>query len=373
MIYDVTIVGSGLAGATAARLFAEDGKSVLVLEKRKQIGGNCYDYKNTAGITIHQYGPHIFHTHNQDVWRFLNRFTKFNHFQHRVLSYAEGRLIPFPINRDTICEVYGIDIPVDQVQDFLGKEVHKASFNNPPENFRDAVVSQVGERLYDLFFKNYTQKQWEKAPESLSPEIAARIPIRENRDPRYFSDKYQGIPIHGYTQMISTMLDHPNISIQINSDYFAIKEAIKSPLTVYTGQLDQFFDYKHGKLDYRSVIFDFETVETEFFQPAAVVNYPNDYDFTRITEFKHMTGEKSKVSTLCYEYPSAQGEPCYVVLDKENIKKRSAYLEEVAQLEATGKYLFIGRLAEYKYYNMDQVVAAVLTKLHQGSTLPAAL
>ncbi len=363
MIYDVTIVGSGLAGATAARLLADDGKTVLVLEKRKHIGGNCFDYKNDSGVTVHQYGPHIFHTTDKTVWDFLSRFTKFNHFQHRVLSFAEGRLLPFPINRDTVCEVFGIDIPVDQVHDYLGKEVHKARFNNPPENFRDAVVSQVGERLYELFFKNYTKKQWEKEPESLSAEIAARIPIRENRDPRYFSDKYQGLPVNGYSKMIATMLDHPNISIQLNSDYFTLKETIKSPLIVYTGQLDQFFDYRHGRLDYRSVVFDFATVESEQFQPVAVVNYPNDYDFTRITEFKHMTGEKSKDTTLCYEYPSASGEPCYVVLDKENLKKRSAYLEEVVATEATGRYLFIGRLAEYKYYNMDQVVSAVMTKL----------
>lgn len=363
MIYDVTVVGSGLAGATAARLLAERGKSVLVLEKRKHIAGNCYDYKNDYGITVHQYGPHIFHTDNRDIWQFVNRFSKFNHFQHKVLSYAEGRLMPFPINRDTLCEVFGIDIPVDQVHDYLGKEVHKAKFNNPPENFRDAVVSQVGEKLYELFFKNYTKKQWEKAPEALSAEIAARIPIRENRDPRYFSDKYQGLPLNGYTKMISAMLDHPNISIQLNCDFFTLKHTLKSPLIVYTGLLDQFFDFRHGHLDYRSVIFDFETVESECFQPVAVVNYPNDYDFTRITEFKHMTGERSPASTLCYEYPSASGEPCYVVLDPENMKKRSAYQNEVTALEATGKYLFVGRLAEYKYYNMDQVIAAVMTKL----------
>lgn len=363
MIYDVTIVGSGLAGATAARLLADDGKTVLVLEKRKHIGGNCYDYKNDYGITVHQYGPHIFHTHDKGVWDFVTRFSKFNHFQHRVLSYAEGRLIPFPINRDTVCDVFGIELPVDQVKDYLGKEVHKAKFNNPPENFRDAVVSQVGERLYELFFKNYTKKQWEKEPEELSPEIAARIPIRENRDPRYFSDKYQGLPVNGYTKMIAAMLDHPNISISLNCDYFALKEAIQSPLIVYTGLLDQFFDYRHGRLDYRSVIFDFTNVETEQYQPVSVVNYPNDYDFTRITEFKHMTGERSAYTTLCHEYPSASGEPCYVVLDKENLKKRSAYLDEVAALEATGRYLFIGRLAEYKYYNMDQVISAVMSKL----------
>lgn len=363
MKFDVLVVGGGLAGATAARLLAEQGKSVLVIEKRKQIGGNCFDFMNEHGITVHLYGPHIFHTNNKSVWDFLNRFTKFNSFQHQVLSFAEGRLIPFPINRDTICDVYGVDIPVDQVHAFLDKEVQKATFNNPPENFRDAVVSQVGQRLYDLFFKNYTKKQWEKEPEELSAEIANRIPIRENRDPRYFSDKYQGIPVHGYTKMIENMLDHPSISLMLNCDYFKVKESILADLTVYTGQLDYFFDREHGSLDYRSVDFQFETLEIETYQPAAVVNYPNDYDFTRITEFKHMTGEKNNATTLCYEYPAAEGQPCYVVISKENMAVRERYLKEVAALEASGKFLFVGRLAEYKYYNMDQVVDAVIQKI----------
>lgn len=363
MKYDVLVAGGGLAGATAARLFADQGKKVLLVEKRKTIGGNCYDYMNDHGITVHLYGPHIFHTNLKPVWDFLNRFTKFNNFQHQVLSYAEGRLIPFPINRDTICDVFGVDISVDQVHDFLVKEVSKAKFNMPHKNFRDAVVSQVGERLYELFFKNYTRKQWEKDPEEISPEIASRIPVRENRDPRYFSDRYQGVPVHGYTKMIDNMLKHENISIMFNSDYFEVRDTVEAEITVYTGKLDEFFDFGDGKLEYRSVDFRFETVENACFQPAAVVNYPNDYDFTRITEFKHMTGEKSRDTTLCYEYPAAEGVPCYVVISPENIEKRTQYMEEVARLEATGKYLFVGRLAEYKYYNMDQVVDAVMKKI----------
>lgn len=363
MKYDVLVAGAGLAGATAARLLAEKGKRVLVVERRKQLGGNCYDYMNDHGITVHLYGPHIFHTNQKAVWDFLNRFAKFNSFQHQVLSFAEGRLIPFPINRDTVCDVYGVDIAVDQVHAFLAKEASKATFNTPPENFRDAVVSQVGERMYELFFKNYTRKQWEKEPEELSPEIANRIPIRENRDPRYFSDRYQGIPVQGYTKMIQNMLAHDNISLMLNSDFFEIKDVVAHEMTVYTGKLDSFFNYQHGQLDYRSVDFRFETLEIETYQPAAVVNYPNDYDFTRITEFKHMTGEKNKATTLCYEYPAASGEPCYVVINKENMDKRGRYLKEVESLEKNGKHIFVGRLAEYKYYNMDQVVDAVMKKL----------
>ena len=190
---------------------------MLVVEKRNHIAGNCYDEKSECGITIHKYGPHIFHTNNKPVWDFVNRFTKMNHFQHKVLSYTEGNLITFPINRDTICQIFGVDIPVSDVKGFLNAEVAKASFNVPHENFRDAVVSQVGEKLYELFFKNYTIKQWEKQPEELSPEIASRIPVRDNRDPRYFSDKYQGVPTNGYTDMIRNMLDHENISVLYNT------------------------------------------------------------------------------------------------------------------------------------------------------------
>ncbi len=364
MKYDVIVAGAGLAGATAARLLAEKGKRVLVIEKRSQIGGNCYDFKDDSGITIHKFGPHIFHTNIKNVWDFLNRFTKFNHFQHRVLSFAEGRLINFPINRDTVCDVFGVNIPVDEVGEYLNAEVKKAKFNTPHLNFRDAVVSQVGERLYELFFKNYTKKQWEKEPEELSPEIASRIPIRENRDPRYFSDRYQGLPVKGYTAMIENMLNHENISIMLSADYFELKDSFEAFLTIYTGRLDEFFNKSQGTLDYRSVKFDFETLDQEWVQTAAVVNYPNDYDFTRITEFKHMTGEKSDSTTVCYEYPVADGDPCYVVISKENMDIRLKYLEEVEKLEKSGKYLFVGRLAEYKYYNMDQVVDVVMKKVN---------
>jgi UDP-galactopyranose mutase len=364
MKWDVLVIGSGLAGSTAARLLAEKGKKVIVVEKRCHIGGNCYDLKDITGIKVHKYGPHIFHTNNKHIWDFVNSFSKFNNFQHRVLSYAEGRMIPFPINRDTICDVFGINIPVNEVLNHLKSEVEKSTFNAPPQNFRDAVVSQVGERLYDLFFKNYTLKQWEKDPEELSPEIAARIPVRENRDPRYFSDKYQGIPVLGYTGMIENMLDHENISLMLNTDYFNIKDEITAELTVYTGKLDEYFNYCYGELEYRSVIFDFTTEDVEFFQSAPVVNYPNDYDFTRITEFKYFTGEKSNMTSLCYEYPSSSGIPCYVVLSKENIEKKEKYQILSSQLEKKGTHIFAGRLAEYKYYNMDQVIEKTINLIN---------
>ncbi|BBE32103.1 UDP-galactopyranose mutase [Tepiditoga spiralis] len=364
-MYDILIVGAGLAGATSARIFAEKGKKVLVVEQHKHVAGHCHDYKNEHGITVHTYGPHIFHTTNKKVWDFLNKFTDFNFYQHKVLSYANGDLIPFPINRDTLCKVYGIEIGANEVREFLNKEVEKSKYNNPPKNFKDAVVSQVGERLYEMFFKNYTIKQWERDPEELSAEIAKRIPVRENRDDRYFADKYQGIPLHGYTKMVENILDHENIAVLTGEDYFNIKDMFKPELTVYTGELDKFFDYKYGKLEYRSLDLKFKTLDQKEYQPVATVNYPNDYDWTRITEFKHFLNEKSDKTTVCFEYPKSEGEPYYIVMTEENMNKKDKYMEQVNKLEKTGKYLFIGRLAEYKYYNMDQVINAAFEKVEK--------
>lgn len=359
----IIIIGAGLTGSTVARVLAENGKEVLVIERLNHIAGHCHDYKNEDNITVHSYGPHIFHTNDKKAWDFLNRFADFHYYQHKVLTYVEGKLLNFPINRDTLCELYGVSISTNEVKDFLQKEVDQSKYNTPQKNFRDTVVSQVGEKLYDLFFKNYTIKQWQKDPKELSPDIAKRIPIRENRDNRYFSDKYQGIPSKGYTEMIRKMLDHPNISLMLNTDYFDIKDSFMSELIVYTGELDRFFNYELGKLEYRSLELEFRTFEKDFFQPVATVNYPNDYDWTRITEFKHFLNETSEKTTVCFEYPKAEGEPYYVVLTKDNIKKREQYMRKANELEKKGKHIFIGRLAEYKYYNMDQVVSTAINRI----------
>lgn len=359
----VIIVGSGLAGATSARILAESGFRVLIVEKLNHVAGHAYDEFNEDGVLIHTYGPHIFHTKDRSVFEFLSRFTSWNYYQHRVLSYVDGMYVPFPINRDTISQIFGIDLSIEDVGKFLDGEVKNSNFTNPPINFEDAVISQVGRRLYEKFFMNYTKKQWNKAPSELSSEIAKRIPTRSNRDGRYFSDPYQGLPIHGYTKMVERMLDHPNISILTNCDYFEIKPEIKPIMTVYTGKLDEFFDKVHGELEYRSLKLDFRTYREEYHQPAAVVNYPNDYDWTRITEFKYMTGQKSDVTTLCYEYPLDKGEPYYVVMTEENMNKRALYMKEIEKVEKDGEYLFIGRLAEYKYYNMDEVISRTFQKI----------
>jgi UDP-galactopyranose mutase len=362
MKFDAIIAGAGLAGAVAARTLADAGRKVLVVEKHKHVAGHCHDYRNDAGITIHTYGPHIFHTNDKAVWDFANKFTDFNFLQHRVLAYANGRMVPFPINRDTINEVFGVTIATGEVGEFLKSEVSRSTFNAPSRNFRDEVVSQVGERLYDMFFKNYTMKQWGRDPETLSAEIAKRIPVRSNRDDRYFSDRYQGIPRHGYTAMVENMLDHPGISIMTGADFFDLRNNFDVSLTVFTGELDRYFDYKHGRLVYRSLDLVLETLDRERYQEAPVVNYPNDYDWTRITEFKQLSGENSPKTTICYEYPKEEGEPYYIVMDEKNLGLREKYIKEAASLEASGKTVFVGRLAEYTYYNMDQVIAASLRK-----------
>ncbi len=359
----VLVVGSGLAGSTSARILAESGFRVLVVEKLNHLAGHVYDEFNEDGILIHTYGPHIFHTKNKAVFQFLSRFTSWNYYQHRVLSYVDGMYVPFPINRDTINQLFGINLSISDVDKFLDDEVKSSKFTNPPLNFEDAVVSQIGRKLYEKFFMNYTRKQWNREPVELSPEIAKRIPTRSNRDGRYFSDAYQGIPLHGYTKMVEKMLDHQNISVLTNCDYFEIRSEVKPIVTVYTGKLDEFFGKLHGELEYRSLKFDFKTYRQEYYQPVAVVNYPNDYDWTRITEFKHMTGQKSDLTTVCYEYPLDKGEPYYVVVTEENMKSRSLYMEEVEKVEKSGEYLFVGRLAEYKYYNMDEVIASTFQKI----------
>jgi UDP-galactopyranose mutase len=363
--FDVLIAGAGLAGSTAARLLAEQYKKVLIVERLNHIAGHCYDFKNKHGINVHKYGPHILHTCNAEVWKFLKRFTKIRPYEHRVLSSVNGMLLPFPINRDTIAKLYQIKLSSDQVRDFLEDEVSKSSFKNPPQNFRDQVVSQVGERLYEIFYRNYTIKQWQKKPEQLSAEIAARIPVRDNTDDRYFTDTYQGIPLSGYTALVENMLNHPKITVELAADFFKMADIVQRDITIFTGLLDQYFGFKYGKLEYRSLKLVFETFPQEHYQPAAVVNYPNDHEWTRITEFKHFTGESLPHTTVCFEYPKAHGKPYYVVVNKANMKKRSKYMAEVAKLEKKEKCYFIGRLAEYRYYNMDQVVATAMEKVKQ--------
>ena len=362
MLGEAIVVGAGFSGAVSARLLAESGRKVLVLERLNHIGGHCYDYRNEYGITVHQYGPHIFHTCEKTAWDFLIQFSPFHYYQHRVLSYAQGNYYPFPINLDTLNQVFGIQLNVNEVEDFLQSEINRCTNDSSINNFETAVISQMGKHLYELFFKNYTIKQWEKDPKKLSAQLAKRIPIRKNRDNRYFSDPYQGIPVRGYTELIKQILNHPKISIMTNTDYFSVRERFSPSLTVYTGELDRYFNYQYGKLEYRSLDLEFRHFDKDYYQQVATVNYPNDYDWTRITEFKHFLNEQSDKTTVCFEYPKAVGEPYYVVMDEENTKKREQYMADVEKLENDGSHLFIGRLAEYQYYNMDQAILKAIQK-----------
>jgi UDP-galactopyranose mutase len=349
--FDYVIVGAGLAGATIAeRLASQLNKRVLIIEKRNHIGGNVYDYYNEDGILVQKYGPHIFHTSHKEVWDYLSQFTKWNYYIHRVIANVLGIEVYLPINIDTIAKLSGIPAKIEDFRDYLNE---RRILMQSCANSKDIIVSQVGEELYEIFFHNYTKKQWGLYPDQLAPEVTSRLPVRFNRDSRYFTDQYQGIPKSGYTLMFDKMLSHPNIHLLLQTDYKAILNNFSFDCLIYTGPIDYFFDYVHGVLPYRSVDFVFETLDVEWFQNAAQVNYPNDYDFTRITEFKYMYSQKHHKTTICYEFPNNDGDPYYPIPSKECIEIYQKYYKLSLTLRKT---LFIGRLAEYKYINMDEVV-----------------
>lgn len=350
------VVGSGYAGSVISRLLADhfSNDNILVIEIKNHIGGHSYDKFNEYGILIHKYGPHIFHTNYKEVFDYLGKFTSWLNYQHRVLTSINGQLLPIPINLDTINEYFGLNLNTFEVQQFLDKLAEKKEEIN---NSEDAVVSKIGRELYEKFFKFYTIKQWDKDPSELDKSVLSRIPVRTNRDDRYFSDKYQAMPKEGYTNMFENMLNHPRIKILLQSDYFEIKENFNPALTIYTGPIDRFFNYKFGKLQYRSLRFEWETYNQDFYQKAAVINYPNDYDFTRITEYKYLTGQKHQKTTISKEFPTWDGDPYYPVSSKEN---QELYLKYKEEADKTKNVIFLGRLAEYKYYNMDHVVKKAL-------------
>jgi UDP-galactopyranose mutase len=355
MRFKYVVVGAGFAGCTIAERIANVlNKKVLIIEKRNHIGGNAYDCYNEDGILVHKYGPHIFHTNNKIVWDYLSNFTKWRLYQHRVLAYVDGKYVPFPINLDTINILYNKNFSSEDFKLFL-ETVRKK--NEKITNSKDVVTSQIGEELYEKFFQWYTKKQWDIFPDELSPEVTARIPVRFNRDDRYFTDRYQGVPEYGYTRLFENLIDSKNIHILLNTDYKEVINEIKFEKLIYTGPIDYFFDYKYGKLPYRSIRFEFETLSCEYYQPVATVNYPNDYDFTRITEFKHITGQIHPKTTIVKEYPTSEGEPYYPIPQNENYEIYRLYEKEARML--TNIY-FVGRLASYKYYNMDKVVDEAL-------------
>lgn len=355
-MFDYLIVGCGFAGAVLAeRLAVGSNKRVLVCDKRNHIGGNAYDEYDAAGVLIHRYGPHIFHTNSREVFEYLSRFTEWRSYEHRVLSSVDGQLLPIPINLDTINKMYGLNLTAFEVEEFFKRVAE------PVEKIRtseDVVVSKVGRELYEKFFRNYTRKQWDLDPSELDATVTSRVPTRTNRDDRYFTDSYQAMPLHGYTRMFEKMLDHPNIKIMLNTDYREIENQIKFKEMIYTGPVDAYFDYEYGKLPYRSLQFKHETHNQEQFQSAPVINYPNEQLYTRITEFKYLTGQEHAKTSIVYEYPQAEGDPYYPIPKPEN----AALYQKYKQLaDAEEDVHFVGRLATYRYYNMDQVVAQALT------------
>jgi len=354
--YDYLIVGAGFAGSVLAeRLARGSGKRVLVVDKRNHIGGNAYDHHDNAGVLVHRYGPHIFHTNSREVFDYLSEFTEWRNYQHKVLASVDGQLVPMPINLNTINQLYGLQLNSREAEAFL------ESLAEPREQIRtseDAVISKVGKELYTKFFRGYTRKQWGLDPSELDAQVAARVPVRTNRDDRYFTDTYQSMPRHGYTRMFENLLDHKNIHVMLQTDYRDIVKVIPFREMIYSGPVDEFFDCCYGKLPYRSLEFRHETLEMETFQPAPVVNYPNDYAFTRITEFKYLTGQTHAKTSVVYEYPQAVGDPYYPIPRQENA---AIYSQYQALAKDTPGVHFVGRLATYRYYNMDQVVAQALT------------
>jgi UDP-galactopyranose mutase len=355
-MFDYVIVGAGFAGSVAAERLANGfNKRVLIIDKRPHIGGNAYDEYDDHGLLIHKYGPHIFHTNSQDVFDYLSRFTAWRPYQHRVLASVDGQLLPIPINLDTINRLYGLRLNSFELEAFFAS---KAELIPEPRTSEDVIVGKVGQELYEKFFRNYTRKQWGLDPSELDAQVTARVPVRTNRDDRYFTDTYQAMPLHGYTRMFQRMLAHPNITIMLNTDYREVQHEFGYREMIYTGPVDEFFEYRYGPLPYRSLEFRFETVRQPVHQPVAVINHPNEYPYTRVTEFKYLTGQEHGWTSLVYEYPKAEGDPYYPVPRSENAE---LYKKYEALAVSAPKVHFVGRLATYKYYNMDQVVAQSLS------------
>ncbi|AIE61460.1 UDP-galactopyranose mutase [Bacillus methanolicus] len=374
-MFNYIIVGAGFVGSVLAeRIATQLNKKVIIIEKRNHIGGNAYDYYNKEGILVHKYGPHIFHTRSKEVWDYLSQFTEWLIYQHHVLGLIDGKKVPIPFNLNTLYEVF----PNSLAKKLEEKLIKHFGFNVkiPILKLRevnDDDLQFLANYIYEKIFLNYTIKQWGVKPEDLDPTVTGRVPVYISRDNRYFQDQFQGMPKYGYTKMFENMLDHSYIKILLNTDY---KEVIDMNLEtgeiklfdqkfegklIYTGPIDYFFNYKHGNLPYRSLNFKFETIDMEQFQEVGTVNYPNNYSFTRITEFKHLTGQKTNKTTIVkefsQEYDPNKNEPYYPIKNEENLILFKLYKKEADKLD---NVIFAGRLAEYQYYDMDAVVAKAL-------------
>jgi UDP-galactopyranose mutase len=357
--YDYLIVGAGFAGSVLAeRLASQHGARVLLIDRRNHVGGNAYDEPNEAGILYHKYGPHIFHTNSDQVVDYLSQFTDWRPYEHRVRAIVRDKMVPIPINRTTLNELFGLDLKTDEeAAEYL------ASRAEPVDEIRtseDVVINAVGQELYELFFRGYTRKQWGLDPSELDKQVTSRIPTRTNTDDRYFGDTFQAMPLEGYTKMFERMVDHPLIDVRTGVDFAELKDQAHeiADHIIYTGPIDEYFDFRFGKLPYRSLKFDHQTLDKEWHQPVAVVNYPDEkVPYTRISEYKHLTGQDAPVTTITYEYPSAEGDPYYPIPRPEN---QELFKKYEALADATDNVTFVGRLATYRYYNMDQIVGQAL-------------
>jgi UDP-galactopyranose mutase len=352
---DILVVGAGYAGSVVAERLASAGKRVHVIDKRSHIGGNAYDEYDEHGVLVHRYGPHIFHTNSGRIVDYLSNFTKWRPYEHRALAHVDGHLLPIPINLDTVNGLYGLNLAVDDLKAFFERVREPKT---PVLSSEDVVVGTVGRDLYEKFFKNYTRKHWGLDPSQLSAGVTARVPVRTNRDDRYWTDEFQGVPLRGYTRMFEAMLDHPNISIELSVDFHEVRERVRAEHTVYTGPIDAYFGYRFGKLPYRSLRFEHEHLpSTSWYQRAPTINYPNEHDYIRVTEFKYVTGQQHPGTSIVREYPQGEGDPYYPVPRAEN---EALYKRYRALAARERNVVFVGRLAQYRYYNMDQVVAAAL-------------
>jgi UDP-galactopyranose mutase len=354
-MFDWLVVGAGFAGSVLAeRLASQRNETVLLIDRRSHIGGNAYDCFNADGLLIHQYGPHVFHTNSKAVFDYLSQFTSWRAYEHRVLAYVDGQLLPIPINLDTVNKLYGLTLTSSELEEYFASKAEQITDIQTSE---DVVVSRVGRDLYEKFFRGYTRKHWGLDPSQLDKSVTARVPVRINRDARYFEDAYQFMPAAGYTRLFERMVSDRRIKIMLQTDWKEIHRLGLGKRIVFTGQIDEYFEFSLGKLPYRSLRFEHVTEDREWLQPVAVVNYPQLEPYTRVTEYKHLTGQTHPKTSLTYEYPSADGDPYYPVPQAAN---QLLYKQYEALAAATRGVHFVGRLATYRYYNMDQVVGQAL-------------
>lgn len=367
---DNLIVGCGFTGITLANKLADClGEKVLIIDVKDHIAGNCYDYFDKNGICVHQYGTHIFHTNNKRVWDYLSQFTKWYPYQHKVRGYIDGQEVPIPFNLNSIHQVfpeYLANLLEKKLIDTFGFNVKVPILELKKTGDKNLLF--LAEYVYDKVFLHYTLKQWEMKPEDLDMSVTGRVPVYISRDNRYFQDKYQGIPMEGYTKLAQKMLDNPKIEVKLKTSYQDIKSCVNYKRLYYTGPIDEFFGFTEGELPYRSLKFDFVELNKPYFQSGACINYPNNYDFTRIGEYKYFLDNQSDKTVISFEYPQnfeqGKNERYYPIISKENEDLYQKYLSK-AQKEKN--IYFCGRLGGYKYLNMDQAIGAALELFEQST------